>query len=89
MDNEIAFTGEFQVEVLTSMTPGGWYIGFSCGKCRRHFAIMDDPTDSGHIRFAGSARFHADCPNCGYANDYLVADLVLFEAAQGGPVSTA
>jgi len=89
MENEVAFTGEFQVQALAAMRPGGWYIGFSCQNCRRHFAIMDDPTNRGRIRFAGNAIFRATCPNCGAANDYDIAKLVLFEAAQGGSVSTA
>jgi hypothetical protein len=51
--------------------------------------MMDDPTNGGHACLAGSVIFHATCPNCGAVNDYPVADLVLFEAAQGGAVSTA
>jgi len=89
MDNEIAFTGEFQVKTLLSMRPGGWYIGYACRNCGRHFAMMDDPTNGGHVRFAGDAIFRAACPNCGAENDYSVEDIILFEAAQGGSVSTA
>ncbi|ARN83603.1 hypothetical protein [Methylocystis bryophila] len=89
MDNEMAFRGTFDVNSLPGMRPGGWYIGFACRNCRRHFAIMDDPTGSGQIRFAGDAAFRAACPNCEASHDFRVAELVLFEAAQGGPVSTA
>ena len=89
MDNQIAFSGEFDVKTMAGMRPGGWYIGAACRNCRSHFAMMDDPTNGGHVRLAGDAVFHAACPNCGVANDYSVADLVLFEAAQGGSVSTA
>ncbi len=89
MANEIAFSGEFDVKTMAGMRRGGWYIGSACRNCRSHSALMDDPTNGGLVRLAGDAIFHATCPNCGAVNDYPVADLVLFEAAQGGSVSTA
>ncbi len=89
MDREIGFNGDFPVVTLQTLRPGGWYIGFRCPTCQQHFAIMDDPTDSGALRLSGAARFHAVCPNCERAQDYGVADMVVFEAAQGGPSSTS
>ncbi len=89
MRRVITFTGDFTVFSREALRPGGWYIGFLCRQCRQHFAIMDDPTNSGALDFAGEATFHAVCPNCGQANDYAAADLVSFESAQGGPTSTA
>lgn len=89
MSGGISFTGDFQVAALTSLIPGGWYIGFACKACGQHFAILNEPTDSGALAISGSGRFRADCPNCGAANDYAAADVVQFQAAQGGPSSTA
>lgn len=89
MRREIRFTGDFNVVTRESLRPGGWYIGFACPHCRQHFAMMDEPTNTGKLSLSGKAAFQAVCPNCGQANVYAVADLVLFEAAQGGPTSTA
>lgn len=89
MQRDIKFTGDFNLVTKESLRPGGWYIGFACRRCRQHFAIMDDPTDTGELSLSGQAAFKAVCPNCGESNDYVVADLVVFEAAQGGPTSTA
>lgn len=89
MDREISFNGDFAVSARQTLRPGGWYIGFLCPKCRQHFAIMEDPTDSGALRLTGAGRFRAVCPNCEEGQDYAVADMAVFEASQGGPSSTA
>jgi hypothetical protein len=89
MDREISFNGDFPVATRQTLRPGGRYIGFLCAACRQHFAIMDDPTDSGALKFSGAARFRAVCPNCQQGRDYGVADMVVFATAQGGPSSTA
>jgi len=86
---EISFSGVIRNEGRRALTPMSWYIGFPCRGCGRHFAIMDDPTDSGEIALSGDARFHAVCPNCGVGADYAASDLEPFQAAQGGSVSTA
>ncbi|MGJ0505934.1 MAG: hypothetical protein ACR652_02120 [Methylocystis sp.] len=89
MDREMSFNGDFAVSARPALRPGGWYLGFRCPHCGEHFAILDDPTDSGAMRLSGAATFHAVCPNCEEARDYTVADMVVFESAQGGPASTA
>lgn len=89
MERQVSFTGRFDVVSRQSLSPGGWYIGFRCRRCRQHFAIMDEPTNSGELGLSGDAVFHASCPSCGQSSDYTAADLVLFESAQGGPTSTA
>lgn len=89
MKREIKFTGDFPSEPRQSLRPGGWYIGFLCRHCRKHFAIMEDPTDTGEVELSGDAAFKVVCPGCAKSNEYSAADLILFEAAQGGPTSTA
>jgi hypothetical protein len=89
MVNNLEFTGEFEVASKQSLTPGGWYIGFACGHCRQHFAILDEPTNSGKLGLSGDAVFRAICPNCGKIDEYRVSNLILFESAQGGAISTA
>ncbi len=89
MERNISFTGDFTVFAREALRPGGFYIGFQCRRCRQHFAIMDDPTNSGDLGFFGDAVFHAVCPNCDQAGDYKAVELVAFESAQGGPTSTA
>lgn len=89
MERDIKFTGDFAVVSRLSLRPGGWYIGFRCRQCRQHFAIMDEPTNSGELSLSGDAAFLATCPNCGQATHYAAAELVSFESAQGGPMSTA
>ncbi len=89
MDRNISFTGRFAVAPKQALRPGGWYIGFRCAKCGEHFAIMDEPTGGGDVGLSGNAAFDAVCPNCSAPGAYSAADLVVFEAAQGGPASTA
>lgn len=89
MDRNISFNGRFDVASKQTLRPGGWYIGFRCAACGEHFAIMDEPTDSGEISLSGSGAFDAVCPNCSRSRSYSAAELVVFEAAQGGPASTA
>lgn len=89
MDRNILFTGRFLAAPKQALRPGAWYIGFRCADCGEHFAIMDEPTDSGEITLSGNATFDAVCPNCARARSYAAAELVVFEAAQGGPASTA
>jgi hypothetical protein len=89
MKREISFNGDFAVVARTTMRPGGWHIGFLCPKCGLHFAVMEDPTESGALTFSGTARFQARCPRCEQEREYSAADLVVFEAAQGGPTSSA
>ena len=89
MAGQIRFTGEFTVAPKPGLRPGGWYVGFRCDHCGEHFPLIEDPTDSGDIQTSGDAVFEAVCPGCGRAHDYRAAELVVFEAAQGGPVSTA
>jgi len=50
---------------------------------------MEDPTDTGEVELSGDAAFKVVCPGCAKSNEYSAADLILFEAAQGGPTSTA
>ncbi len=89
MDRTISFTGRFPVVSKQALRPGGWYIGFLCANCGEHFAIMDEPTGGGEVGFSGNAAFEAVCPNCSQPRTYSAAELVVFEAAQGGPASTA
>jgi hypothetical protein len=89
MEREISFSGAFPVVARTTMRPGGWHIGFLCPNCRLHFAVMEDPTESGALTLSGPARFQATCPHCKQEREYPVADMVVFEAAQGGPTSSA
>jgi len=89
MVQTVQFTGAYLAEPLSSLTPGSWYIGFECVHCHQHFALMNDPTNSGDLHCSGTANFNAACPNCGVRGDYPATDLVPFAAAQGGPTSTA
>jgi len=89
MQRSIEFKGDFPVVAKESLRPGGWYVGFSCRACGQHFAILDEPTNTGELGLSGDATFHVECPNCGGAHDYAVPDLVIFESAQGGSISTS
>lgn len=89
MPQGLHFTGVYAVSTLPALIPGNWYIGFACKKCRQHFAILNEPTDTGALEISGSAIFGATCPNCEASGDYPAAELVQFQAAQGGPSSTA
>lgn len=89
MDGEIIFNGDFAVASRATMRPGAWHIGFLCPRCQLHFAIMEDPTESGAVRLSGTAKFRARCPRCQQEREYSVAELAVFEAAQGGPTSSA
>ncbi|QGM97341.1 hypothetical protein [Methylocystis parvus] len=89
MEQALEFTGIFEAETLPALAPGRWYVGLACRACRRHFAIFNEPTNTGGLRISGDARFEATCPNCGRAGSYPVAELVQFQAAQGGSISTA
>jgi hypothetical protein len=84
----IHFSGAYDCAALPGLVPGGWYIGFACKRCGQHFAILNEPTDTGTLDMSGSASFKAACPNCGDEGVYSAADLVQFQAAQGGPSST-
>ncbi|WP_457797455.1 hypothetical protein [Methylocystis sp. S23] len=89
MAQGIQFTGSYDAAPLSSLIPGDWYLGFACAHCRRHFAILNEPTNTGALQISGTALFRAVCPECGNSAEYLAADLVQFQAAQGGPMSTA
>ncbi|MGD9657114.1 MAG: hypothetical protein AB7U61_05655 [Methylocystis sp.] len=89
MSQGIRFTGAYEVSALPALIPGNWYIGFACKKCRQHFAILNDPTGAGALDISGTALFSATCPNCNASGDYSATELVQFQAAQGGPSSTA
>ncbi len=89
MAQGIHFTGVYEPEALSSLTPGRWYIGFACKECRQHFAMLNEPTDTGTLEISGSALFKVTCPNCSAGREYSAAELVQFQAAQGGPSSTA
>jgi hypothetical protein len=89
MPQAIRLTGAFNVTALPALVPGSWYIGFACKQCRQHFAILNEPTGTGTLEISGPASFTATCPNCGACGDYSATELVQFQAAQGGPSSTA
>jgi hypothetical protein len=89
MQKEIGFNGDFTVAARQTLRPGGWYIGFLCASCGQHFAIMEDPTGSGELGFTGAGRFRTICPGCEQAQEFGVADMVVFQSAQGGPSSTS
>ncbi|MGD9545125.1 MAG: hypothetical protein AB7F41_11380 [Methylocystis sp.] len=89
MSQGMQFTGAYHVSALPALIPGGWYIGFACKNCRQHFAILCEPTDTGALKLSGSATFAVTCPNCDARGEYSASDLVQFQAAQGGPSSTA
>ncbi|MGD9540029.1 hypothetical protein [Methylocystis sp.] len=89
MAQGIRFAGTFDVSALQALIPGGWYIGFACKQCRQHFAILNEPTDTGALEISGPASFTVTCPNCDASGDYSASELVQFQAAQGGPSSTA
>lgn len=85
----IHFTGAYDVAALPALVPGGWYIGFACKHCRQHFAILSEPTGTGALEISGAATFSVTCPNCDTRDEYSATDLRQFQAAQGGPSSTA
>ena len=89
MPQGIQFTGAYEVSALPALIPGNWYIGFACKTCRQHFAILNEPTGTGALELSGRATFRATCPNCETSGEYSASELVQFEAAQGGPTSTA
>lgn len=89
MAQGVQFTRTYEAAPLSSLTPGGWYIGFVCKRCGQHFAILNEPTNTGTIQISGTALFRANCPNCGNMDEYRTDDLVQFRAAQGGSTSTA
>lgn len=89
MTANLQFTGSYKAATLSSLIPGGWYIGFACRRCHEHFAILNEPTNTGELQISGNALFHAACPGCGASEEYSASDLVLFQAAQGGATSTA
>jgi hypothetical protein len=85
----IQFTGDYKLSALPALIPGGWYIGFACKQCRQHFAILGEPTATGALELSGPATFSVTCPNCNASGEYSASELVQFQAAQGGPSSTA
>lgn len=89
MPQGIQFTGDYKVSASPALVPGSWYIGFACKRCRQHFAILSDPTGTGALEISGSATFSVTCPNCDTGSEYSANELVQFQAAQGGPSSTA
>jgi DNA-directed RNA polymerase subunit RPC12/RpoP len=89
MTREISITGEFEAAPLTALAPGHWYIGLICARCGQRFAIMNEPSNSGGFEISGDARFDANCPSCGHRARYGAENLVSFQSAQGGSVSTA
>ncbi|MBM3551784.1 MAG: hypothetical protein FJX45_08460 [Alphaproteobacteria bacterium] len=89
MPQAIRFDGAYEVSALPALIPGGWYIGFGCKQCRQHFAILNEPTDTGALEISGTASFSATCPNCDARGDCSATELVQFQAAQGGPSSTS
>lgn len=89
MARRMEFTGHYAVVGRRSLTPADWYVGFKCKSCDLKFAMMDEPTHTGEVEFGGQALFSATCPGCGKAADYGSNDLLTFQAAQGGPTSTA
>lgn len=89
MAQGIHFTGAYAPIALPGLVPGGWYLGFACKRCRQHFAILNDPSDGAPLELSGSASFTTACPNCDVQSEYSTDDLVQFQAAQGGPSSTA
>jgi hypothetical protein len=89
MAQGIQFTGAYDISVLTALIPGSWYIGFACKQCRQHFAILSEPTGTGALELSGTATFRVTCPNCNASGEYSATELKQFQAAQGGPSSTA
>lgn len=89
MPQGIQFSGAYEVSTLPALIPGNWYIGFACKQCRQHSAILNEPTGTGALVLSGWATFNATCPNCETSGDYSASELVQFQAAQGGPSSTA
>jgi hypothetical protein len=89
MPQGVRFSGAYDVSTLPALIPGNWYIGLAGKKCRKHFAILNEPTGTGALDISGTASFSATCPNCDASGDYSASELVQFQAAQGGPTSTA
>ncbi len=89
MPQGIRFTGAYEVSALPALIPGSWYIGFACKKCRQHFAILNEPTGTDALEITGPATFNVTCPNCDTPGEYSATDIKQFQAAQGGPSSTA
>jgi hypothetical protein len=81
----LRFDGDFPAEAKRMLVPSGRYIGFRCSACGELFAILDDFTRDGDISTSGDGRFNVTCPGCNAVNRRDAADLVLFEAATGGP----
>ncbi len=89
MSQAIRFDGALNVFALPALIPGNWYIGFACKQCRQHFAILSEPTGTGTLETSGPASFSATCPSCDASGEFSATELVQFQAAQGGPSSTA
>jgi hypothetical protein len=89
MATGIHFTGQFGAEPLATLVPGAWYIGFACKRCREHFGILNEPTNTGRLQLSGDAVISVSCPNCGVPEQYPAGELTQFQAAQGGSMSTA
>lgn len=89
MGPSIQLTGPFAAETLSTLVPGAWYIGFACNQCREHFAILNEPTNTGGLQISGDAEISVSCPNCGGTEKHFASELVQFQAAQGGAMSTA
>ncbi|WP_424360298.1 hypothetical protein [Methylocystis parvus] len=84
----IRFTGEFEAASLSALIPGHWYVGLACVRCGGRFAIMNEPSNTGIVEISGDAQFHAVCPNCGERAKYRAEDIISFQSAQGGSIST-
>jgi hypothetical protein len=84
----VRFTGEFRSAPLSALLPGHWYIGLGCARCGGRFAIMNNPDVAGEIAISGDAVFEVGCPNCGDNARYRATDLVSFQSAQGGSISS-
>lgn len=84
MRPELTFSGDFDIQPMTSLAPGDWYIGFRCENCGAGVAAMEDPTGSGDLVLSGAGRLRAACPACGQVTTFTPLEMRLFQSPSGG-----
>jgi|LauGreDrversion4_2_1035121.scaffolds.fasta_scaffold1692495_1 hypothetical protein len=81
----IEFSGRFEAGARTNLVPGASYLGFGCHSCAADIAALDAPGAQDGVEISGRGSFHLQCPRCGAADDYPIAEMRLWEAATAMP----
>lgn len=62
---------------MHTLTPGKWYLRFTCRKCQTHQVLFPDLSD-GTANLNG-ASYSVSCGRCGYSDHYETADIERYQ----------